>query len=100
MKIPRGVRSVLWSYEADSLSLSRDKHVIIEQVLNRGCWKDIQWLLKTYSKSDIIGVLKNPSRGSWLPDVLNFWTMIWNVRIPKRIRQAALFNVYPVRNAF
>jgi hypothetical protein len=93
--VPRGVRACLWSYDPRRLDRRRDRRVVITQVLNHGGWKDVLWLLKTYRKSDIRDVLRRPSRGMWLPDVLNFWVKIWSVRIPKRLYRQALFSIHP-----
>jgi hypothetical protein len=95
MKLPSGVKACLWSFDPSAIDLQRDRELIITQVLNYGLWRDVQWLLKTYPRRTIAAVLKNPSRGSWLPDVLGFWTSLWDIRLSRRRYQKALFILHP-----
>ena len=97
MKAPEGVRACLWSYDLSELNLETDRELIVTQILNYGGWEEVQWLLKRYPQKTIASVLKNPRRGVWLPDVLNFWTRLWGIHLlPHRYRRA-LFSLYPQR---
>ncbi len=93
MRVPAGIRACLWSYHPSELDLEEDREIIIAQVLNYGRWRDVQWLFQTYSKETIKSVLKNPSRGSWLPETLNFWLTLWNMSLSKRRYKRALFTL-------
>jgi hypothetical protein len=95
MTLPPDVRACLWSYDLRSINLKRDRDLVITQVLNFGMWKTVQWLRRTYSRREIASVLRHPQRGTWLPEVLNFWTQLWKIRIPKKTYQAALLNPHP-----
>lgn len=85
----------LWSYDLGRLDLGRDRETVITQVLNFGGLKEVQWLLRHYSRREIAHVIQRPNRGSWLPRVLHFWTSIWKIRIPQKTYQAALLNIHP-----
>lgn len=95
MKAPPGVQACLWSYDVRALDKDRDAALIVTQVLNYGRWPDVRWLLQTYPRKAIFRVLRNPSRGSWLPDVLNFWTRLWKITLPKKRYHQALLTIHP-----
>jgi hypothetical protein len=93
--LPSGIRACLWSWDPSSLDLRRDRRLIITQVLNYGRWDDVRWLLKHYKGADFRRVLRDPARGQWLPDVLNFWTHRLNIRLSKNRIQTARFSIQP-----
>lgn len=92
--LPNFLQSALWSYDLKKMAKSRDKKIIITQILNHGTWPQIQWLLKNYSSKEIKRILKNPSRGVWQADVINYWEKIFNLRLPKNKADKALFSLY------
>jgi hypothetical protein len=95
MKIPGFVATCLWSYDIRKLDLQRDKGMIITQVLNYGNEKRIKWLYSVYPEDDIKKIVKQPCRGLWFDRVLNFWEKMLNIRIPKKLRQKAIFEINP-----
>lgn len=59
--IPKRLQPVLWSCDIKQLNLERDKAYIVHQILIYGTLDDIRWLLKTYSKKEIVDTfLKTP----------------------------------------
>ena len=94
-KLPRFLQSVLWSYDLSKLDAKEDKETIITQVLNYGDWKDLKWLYSVYSEDEIRKVVKRPRRGLWFEKVLNFWEIMLGIRVPKKIREKAIFNINP-----
>jgi hypothetical protein len=95
MTLPPGIQACLWSWDPSSLDLRRDRRLVITRVLNYGRWNDVRWLLKRYRLRDIRQTLREPARGVWLPDVLNFWVRRLHVRLSKKRYQTALFNIHP-----
>ena len=95
MTLPSGIRACLWSWDHPSINLRRDRRLIITQVLNYGRWEDVRWLLKHFERSDLRKVLRDPARGQWLPDVLNFWMRRLNIRLSKTRIQAARLSIRP-----
>jgi len=91
-KIPQKMKWLFWSYDIKSLDLKEDKDYIIPQVLNYGTWEDLKWLYKVYSEKDIKKVVKNPRRGLWFKNVLNFWATIFNIRLKKEVWEKAIFR--------
>ena len=92
-KVPEQFQRVLWSYDINKMDLEEDKKEIITQVLNYGTWEDLKLLYKLYSEKDIKEVVKNPRRGVWFERVLNFWTLMFNIRLKKDIREKAIFSL-------
>lgn len=80
---------LFWSVNIKDLDLTKDKHYIISQVLNYGTWEDLKWLFKIYSEREIKNVVRNPGRGIWFSDVLNFWNLMFNLKLRKKISERA-----------
>jgi len=92
--LPEKLKGTLWSYDISKIDIERDKKIIIENVLNHGTDDEILWVLRVYSKEDIVSVLKNPSRGSWDRKSLNFWLFLFNVKIEREKYERALREVF------
>lgn len=70
--IPRSLQAVLWSIPIEQLDLQKNKNYIVHQILAYGRWEHIQWLLKTYPKSEIIAeFVTRPAKDYW-PSGFNF----------------------------
>ncbi len=94
-KIPSSISRCLWSYRPASLDLRGHRRLIITQVLNYGNWEAVKWLFKTYPEKAIKEVVSHPQRGLWWDQVLNFWCLMLRVRLPKKMREQALFRLGP-----
>jgi len=92
-KIPKKMQWLFWSCNVNELDLEKDKNYIVSQVLNYGTWEDLKWLFKVYSEKEIKNVLKNPRKGLWFKDVLNFWNLMFNLRLKKKILEKAILNL-------
>lgn len=95
-RVPGFLQSTLWSYDIRRMDPQRDKKLIIEQVLNYGTTDQVKWVFHNYSDQEIKEVVREPSRGIWWPEALNFWTTIFNLKINKDIYEMALFRLDPV----
>lgn len=93
IKIPKKKEWLFWSYDINSLDLEGDKDYIITQVLNYGTWEDLKWLFKIYSEREIKNIVKKPGRGLWFRDVLNFWLLMFRIKLKKRDYQKAIFDI-------
>ena len=92
--LPNFLQPALWSYDLKKMSKKKDKKIIITQILNFGTWRHVEWLQKNYSSKEIKEVIKNPGRGVWRADVLNFWQKIFNLHLSKVKINQALFSIY------
>lgn len=93
LKIPKKMQWLFWSCRIEDLDLKKDKNYIIFQVLNYGTWEDVKWLFKVYSEKEIKKVIKNPGKGLWFKDVLNFWSLMFDLKLKKRVQERAIFNL-------
>ena len=91
------MQSALWSYDLSKMDPQdkSDKRIIIEQVLNYGTWEQVKWVTKNYSRKEIENIVKNPSRGIWMDDSLNYWLTLLNIKLPKQKKERALFILEP-----
>lgn len=83
------------SYNVKNLNKTRDKKLIITEILNYGTEKDLEWLTKTYSKKDLKQVLSKPEKGVWLKDVFRYWQKILGLKINKNDFQKAILDIHP-----
>jgi len=61
-------------------------------------------LLSHYSEKEIKEVLRKPSPGSWLPQVLNFWITIYNIKynikLDKKTFEDAIFEPWRIKEKY
>ena len=97
MPLPKFLQSVLWSYDLAKMSPrnSKDRDLLITQVLNHGDMKQLNWLTKTYSRKEIENVVKKPQRGMWFRRILDYWLNILQIKLPQETYQKAILNVNP-----
>ena len=91
-KIPKQFQRILWSYDINKMNLREDRKEIITQTLNYGTWEDLKLLYHLYPEKEIKQVVRNPRRGVWFKKVLNFWTIIFNIRLKKETWDKAIFR--------
>ena len=84
MVLPQKLQSALWSYNLADLDLKKDRRLIITQIFNRGDWEQVKWVASHYQWPEIEEVVSSPQRGCWMPDVLNYWTTIFDLKLPVR----------------
>jgi hypothetical protein len=63
--------------------------------LNYGTWQQIKWLISVYTWKEIKAIIKNPSRGIWTEQSLNYWTKFCKIRIPSKMYQRAIMQIEP-----
>jgi|GEM_PF-995576 len=96
-KIPAFLQSALWSYNLEKMNPrdKTDKRIIVEQVLNYGTWKQLEWVVNFYTWREIKEVVKNPSRGLWMKDSINYWMKFFDLKFSKAKLNKALFSPGP-----
>jgi hypothetical protein len=95
MAVPKFLQSALWSYDLAQMDARKHAPTIIPHVLNYGFWKQIRWTLKTYPTRVLKKQIKNPARGMWHEDALEYWTTIYDVRPAPMTYKRALFSLTP-----
>ena len=97
MSLPKFLQAYLPSYDISKMELSdqEDAKEIITQILNYGDKKEDLWLFRTFNLEQIKAVLRHPNRGCWREEALNYWTKIFEIKLPKIIYEVAIFSLNP-----
>lgn len=74
MSLPNSLKTVFWDVFSSQIDLNTDKNFVITRVAEKGKWKDVQWLKKTYGVSAIRTVVKKSRNVS--QKTKNFWQSI------------------------
>lgn len=93
MGLPRFLQSCFPSYALASLNKTKDKKLIITQVLNYGTGREIEWLGKNYSKKEIKEVIRFPASGMWMKSVLLYWLKLFDVKLNRDNFNKAVINL-------
>lgn len=96
MGLPKFLQSCFPSYDLDSLDKTKDKKLIITQLLNYGTEKEIEWLGENYSKKEIEKVIQFPTSGMWTQSVLLYWLKIFDVKLDRNNFDKAVVNLNSV----
>jgi hypothetical protein len=75
--IPDFVKKYLWDVNEKDISTSSYKNFIIERILEYGDFNSISWLEDTYSREDIIEVLRTSNKLS--RNTGNLYSLYYNV---------------------
>ena len=80
MDIPPSVRKLLWEYSKDEVVAGEGwESVIIERVMQHGCWDDMRWLLQTFDRKRLRTYLERRGRRALAPRELRFWARVCEV---------------------
>lgn len=83
--VPEKVKQFLWSYDVKKINLKDDSKIIVFNMLNYGDMYSIKWLLKNYSKKEIVENANCFPETSWNKKSLNFWKVKLKIN-PKKTR--------------
>ncbi|MEM3112478.1 MAG: hypothetical protein QXY90_05510 [Candidatus Anstonellales archaeon] len=90
VKIPEEIKRLFWDVRKDELDLKLHRFFIIARIVDFGDMEDVKWMLKTYSKEEIVEVIKN-RRGISRKSAI-FWSVYLD--IPREEIQC-LKTLYP-----
>jgi len=94
MSLPKFLQSALWSADLSKMNKQRNKKIIIKQILNFGTWRQVQWVLKNYSKKEIKEIIQNSYSSDWDQKSLNLYRIIFNIDLHKiKSRKDVLQNL-------
>ena len=71
------LKPIFWDLDVEKLDLRKNARQIIERVLEWGGLKQVHWIMETYSKDEIIEVIKNSRQLS--KKSANFWANYYDV---------------------
>lgn len=70
-------RTFFWDVNCDQLDAEAHKAFVIERLLQYGGAKEVRWILETYSREDIIAVVKKSKRVD--RKTANFWMIHFDI---------------------
>lgn len=82
---PLSFRPLLWGLDWDRLSIIRDKHDIILNIVNEGSLDQWRWIIDTYGKEAIRRILEKRLATEFHPESRHLARVLFNV---KRYRNA------------
>ena len=82
--IPDKFFSLFWDYDPESIDIVLHKDLIIGRITEIGSWDSMKWLLKTYSKDEILSFLNNKGKRTLPFRELNYWLFMMGVSAKKR----------------
>ena len=96
MSIPNFLQPYLASYDLTKLDMNSPSVAVevITSVLNLGDTKAVSWLFGNYTHSQIRDVVRNPKRGVWNEESLNYWKEILKINTVSNYNSAIL-NINP-----
>lgn len=97
MALPKFLQPYLPSYNIARLNKDDPgvPNEIITQVLNLGDEKAVAWIFDNYTINEIRNTVRNPQRGVWNEESLNYWKRILKIDKVSDYNNA-LLNIYPV----
>lgn len=95
MALPKFLQPCLASYDLSKMDTNESKETIITSVLNKGNFRALTWLGKTYSRGEIERVVSSPTRGMWLRSTLLYWEKIFGIKLKKEEFERAILDLNP-----
>ena len=77
MEIPEYIKVVLWDVDTKELDLKKHWFFIIERIMVYGNENDVRWMLATFSKEQLIEVVKNSKNLD--RKTANFWALWFGI---------------------
>jgi hypothetical protein len=81
--LPGKLRPLFWSYDFKKLSSAKSPNLILNQVLNYGDLKDLNWLKEKFGLSAIRHFLSRAPEGSFPQATLRFIAIFFHVSLPR-----------------
>jgi len=77
MEIPEYIKMVLWDVDTEEVDLQKHWFFIIERIMVYGNENDVQWMLGTFSKEQLIEVVKKSRNLN--RKTANFWVLWFGI---------------------
>jgi hypothetical protein len=82
--IPSQILSLFWEYDPVSIDIELHQDLIIGRIAEMGSWNSMQWLLRTYSKDQILSFLNKKGKQTLPLRELNYWLLILGISSEER----------------
>ena len=71
------LKPIFWDLDAEKLDIEKNSRQIIERILEWGDLEQVHWMLKTYSREEIVEATKNSRQLS--KKSANFWADYYGI---------------------
>ena len=95
MEIPEYIKMVLWDVDTEEVDLKKHWFFIIERIMVYGNENDVQWMLGTFSKEQLIEVVKKSRNLN--RKTANFWALWFGI---DREEIRCFKNTFIIREGF
>ncbi len=75
-RLPEKMNALFWEYDPQTLSLDRDRDLIIGRVLSAAGWDGARWLLSEFSESELRDWILSSKGRNLSPPRLRFWELL------------------------
>ena len=82
--IPSQIYNLFWEYTPESIDIETHKNFIIGRIAEMGSWDSMKWLLRTYSKEQILSFLKKKGIQTLPLRELNYWLLMMGISSEER----------------
>lgn len=72
------LKPLFWSYDFETLSLEKNKKLVVKQILNYGDIDDWKWLVSVYGKGDIQNTISKIYESELRPASLKLAKLLFN----------------------
>jgi hypothetical protein len=79
MQIPQTIRELLWEYEIEDRIEAPWENTVLERVMQRGGWSEMQWLLRTFDRRRLREFLTDRGHRALAPRELRYWSFVCGV---------------------
>lgn len=77
--LPKYLRSFFWDYPFESLSLVKDRDLIIRRLLSSGSWDAVCWLRRRIGDQELRDwIISHQGRGL-TPRQMRFWGLLYDL---------------------
>jgi hypothetical protein len=77
MEIPEYIKMVLWDVDTEEVDLKKHWFFVIERIMDYGNENDVQWMLETFSREQLIEVVKKSRNLN--RKTANFWALWFGI---------------------
>ena len=78
--LPQELRPLFWSYKFNDLDMSKDRNLVITQVINYGSLAEWRWMVSAYGKDSVREVLGAVRSGEFKPRALKLASIVFGIK--------------------
>jgi len=79
VNIPASTLALFWEYPAGTITFERNRDLVMEKVLSRGGWEDVQWLRSVAGDNAILDWLLRTKGRALERAQIRFWQLVLDI---------------------